>query len=54
MLNSLMRVFGGNRDGEEEEFFDDGPSFVVTEHMRIVLAIAVAMGAACFMWWIVA
>lgn len=57
MLNGFFRMFTSSRNDAEDDLdedFENESGFVWTEHMRIVLAIVVAIAAAIFMWWIVA
>lgn len=54
MLKGLFGLFSNEKNEGEEDAFEEESGFVWNEHMRIVLAICVAIAAALFMWWIVA
>lgn len=44
----------GQEDINDLRGLDDEPSFLFSQHMRILLAILVAFLSAVCMWWIVA
>lgn len=52
MLDKLKNLFTAPKIEEDE--FEPEKDSIWTEHLRIVLAIAVVIAGALFMWWIVA
>lgn len=51
MLSWLQKLFVSNDDDDEEQVQEQS-SFLQSQHLRIVIAMAVVFVSAMVMWWI--
>lgn len=51
MLTWLQKLFMSN-DDEDEDQINEQSSFLQSQHLRIVIAMAVVFISALVMWWI--